>query len=434
MNQSEPQKSQSKEHETPDWLKLVQINSWEAELLISALLLYMLFQVPEVIDDYRQQHYPDGFLKITFGIFITALKVLRIGYSIHIIARGIWVASVGLSSIYPISLNPERLKFKNRFKKEIEQDIKLEKTIKRLEKVASLSYAISFMLSGMVISAGLLILYLLVWQEFVINPSVLDGNKPVAILGIFVTFLYLALLLILFIDFITNGFFRREPWASKPFCYIAVTFRIVTLSFIFNRINLSIISNLPRWQAYLVPVLSVAILAGYMFLESQLGDWDEERYLETAFVSVNRSNYENLRGDGDPMFATIQNDVIDNNIVRLFINTHGQVSQLYSRDDTYERRWNELSNPEQSAYARKYIKITVDEVHYDSLDWLDYIHPNTYNIGFLNYIDIKAFEVGLHTLTVELDTVNFNSAQNKFLKDKDPVIIRYAKIDFYKSN
>ncbi|MEO1099125.1 MAG: hypothetical protein AAFX57_15450, partial [Bacteroidota bacterium] len=131
MNQSEPQKSQSKEHETPDWLKLVQINSWEAELLISALLLYMLFQVPEVIDDYRQQHYPDGFLKITFGIFITALKVLRIGYSIHIIARVIWVASVGLSSIYPISLNPERLKFKNRFKKEIEQDIKLEKTIKR---------------------------------------------------------------------------------------------------------------------------------------------------------------------------------------------------------------------------------------------------------------------------------------------------------------
>ncbi len=424
-----------KENEVPEWLKVIQLNSWEAELLISALLLYMLFQVPEFIDNYRNQHYDDGYISVIFKVFITALKVLRIGYSIHIIARGIWVASVGLSYIFPKSLNIDRLKFKGKFKKELENDVALDKTIKNLEKVASLSYAISFMISGMVISAGLVFIYLMIISQGLLTPAIRSGISAYMVLSMIAMLFFVIIILIVFVDFITNGFFRRDQSISKPYYYIAMIFRYMTLSFIYNRINLTIISNLKRWQAHLVPVLAVSLIGGYMYLESKVDDWDEENYLETSFNSISRMNYENLRKKDDPLFATIQNDVIDNNVIRLFVRTHGTLSRFYSKDSTSKKgeRWSELSNEKQSVYADRFVNVSIDGVRYKNLDWNDYKHPVSYEIGFLNYIDISKMSNGSHNLTVEFDTAVMNDLQLKVLMDKDPPLVKLASIDFFKA-
>ncbi len=423
------------ENEIPEWLKIIQINSWEAELLISALLLYMLFQVPEVIENYRNQHYEGGGLVfVIFGVFINALKVLRIGYCIHIIARGIWVASVGLSHIYPKSLNIDKLKFKGKFRKELEDDVALDKTIKGLEKIASMSYSISFMVSGMILSAGFLLLYLLVYLEWVIAPAVKSDSGIFMATSIIGVFIYGILVLIMFIDFITNGFFRREPWASKPFYYLAVTFRYLTFSFIYNRINLTIISNLPRWQAHLVPILAVILIGGYMFVNNKMEEFDEEKYLESAFGEVSRMNYENLRKDEDPIFATIQNDMIEENFIKLFVDTHGQLTPIYSKEAGSAGAWKALSPEQQTEQTAKFMKVAIDNKSVPGLHWLDYKHPKSYNLGFINYIDISNLSKGLHTLTVDLDTANLNSDQKAFVLKRDPPLIRYAKINFYKAN
>lgn len=422
------------EDEIPEWLKVVQINSWEAELLISALLLYMLFQVPGVIESYRNQHYETGeLIFVAFGIFINALEVLRIGYCIHIIARGIWVASVGLSYIYPKSLNIDNLKFKGKFRKELEDDVALDKTIKGLEKVASMSYSISFMLSGMILSAGMLFLYVLVYFEWIMAPAAKSGSGWLIAIGSFGLFAYCILILIMFVDFITNGFFRREPWASKPFYYLAMVFRYLTFSFIYNRISLTIISNLPKWQAHLVPILAVIIIGGYMFLGGEMRDFQEEKYLESAFDQVSRMNYESLRKIDDPLFATIQDDVIEGSFIKLFIDSHGQMSALYSKDSSNSGGWKKLTQSQQSEYAGRYFKVTIDGQQIDGLNWLDYKHPKSYDPGFINYIDISKLSTGLHTLTIDLDTANFNDFQKRLILDRDPVLVRYAKINFFKA-
>ncbi|MTI41114.1 hypothetical protein [Fulvivirga lutimaris] len=423
------------ENEIPEWLKAIQINSWEAELLISALLLYMLFQVPEVIENYRDQHYElGGLIYRVFGIFINALKVLRIGYCIHIIARGIWVASVGLSYIYPKSLNIDNLKFKGKFRKELEDDIALDKTIKGLEKVASMSYSISFMLSGMILSAGMLLLYLLGFVEWVLVPATRSGNAWFLVFASIILFVYCIMVLIMFVDFITNGFFRREPWASRPYYYVAVAFRYLTFSFIYNRISLTIISNLPKWQAHMVPILAVMLIGGYMFINGKIKDFAEEKYLESAFTTVNRMNYESLRKDDDPIFATIQSDVIDGNFIKLFTNTHGQMGLLYSKDSTNTGGWSKLNERQQSKYADRFVRVAIDNERIENLDWLDYKHPISYAVGFINYIDVSKLKSGMHTLTVDLDTVNFNDLQKKTILERDPLLIRYAKINFYKAD
>lgn len=421
------------EDEIPEWLKVIQINSWEAELLISALLLYMLFQVPEVIENYGNQHYEGGVVSVIFSIFINALKILRIGYCIHILARGIWVASVGLSHIYPKSLNIENLKFKGKFREELEDDVALDKTIKGLEKVASMSYSISFMLSGMILSAGLLLLYALIYLEWIIVPATKSGSGWLMAIGIIGMFAYGILVLIMFVDFITNGFFRREPWASRPFYYVALAFRYLTFSFIYNRISLTIISNLPKWQAHMVPVLAVILIGGYMFVTDKMEDFDEEKYLESAFSTVSRMNYESLRKNGDPLFATIQSDVIEESFIKLFIVTHGQMNILYAKDSTNSGGWNKLSETQQSNYADKYIKVAIDNKRIEGLDWLDYKHPLSYDLGFINYLDVSNLSAGLHTITIDLDTANFNDLQKKAILDRNPPLIRYGKIQFFKA-
>uniref|UniRef100_UPI00404B85B2 hypothetical protein n=1 Tax=Fulvivirga sp. TaxID=1931237 RepID=UPI00404B85B2 len=422
------------EDEIPEWLKVIQINSWEAELLISALLLYMLFQVPELIENYRNQHYESGgLIYVVFGVFINALRVLRIGYCIHIIARGIWVASVGLSYIYPKSLNMEALKFKGKFRKELENDVALDKTIKGLEKVASMSYSISFMVSGMILSAGLILLYFLIYIEWIMVPATKSGGGWLMTLAIIGLFAFSILVLIMFVDFITNGFFRREPWASKPFYYLALVFRFLTLSFIYNRLSLTIISNLPKWQAHMVPILAVILIGSYMFINGKMKDIAEEKYLESAFESVSRMNYETLRKKDDPIFATIQSDVIEENFLKLFVHTHGQISVLYSKDSVFGGGWNKLTETQKSKYADRFMKVAIDNKRIENLAWLDYKHPISYAVGFINYIDVSKLKSGMHTLTVDLDTANFNTLQKKTILDRDPPIIRYAKINFYKA-
>jgi len=433
MKNSNEQVSKT-EDEIPEWLKVIQINSWEAELLISALLLYMLFQVPEVIENYRNQHYEDGLVFTIFGIFINALKVLRIGYCIHIIARGIWVASVGLSHIYPKSLNIDTLKFKGKFRKELEDDVALDKTIKGLEKIASMSYSISFMVSGMILSAGLLLLYILIYVEWVIVPAVKSDSGVFMAISFIGVFIYGILVLIMFIDFITNGFFRREPWASKPFYYLAVTFRYLTFSFIYNRINLTIISNLPRWQAHLVPILAVILIGGYMFVNDKMDEFADEKYLESAFGTVSRMNYESLRKDKDPIFATIQNDVISENFIKLFVDTHSQLTPIYSKEAGSIGAWKDLTEKQQSEVTSKLMQVAIDDKPIDGLSWLDYKHPKSYNLGFINYINISDLANGLHTLTVDLDTANLSPDQKAYVFKKDPPLIRYAEIKFFKVN
>lgn len=435
MSDQENLKAKENDHvQVPDWLRTIQINSWEAELLISALLLYMLFQVPDFIENYRGQHAERGDITyLIMGIFITALKVLRIGYSLHIIARGIWVASVGLSYIYPKSLDQKRLKFKGKFKEEVENDQALDQTIKNLEKVASLSYSVSFMISGMFISVGLLFLYFFMLQEWIITPGLQNGNDLFFIVGFFGMFLYLMILLIIFIDFITNGVFRRESWAAKPYYYLALVFRYLTLSFIYNRIQMTIISNLPKWQARAVPFLAVFSIVGYMFVENKIDDWDQESYINDSSSKLHRMNYETMRKKGDPIFATIPDDVIDKGVIELYVETHGMMNRLYQKDDEYTDPWKQLSEEDQGAFADKYLVVSINDKKQDDLQWLDFKHPVSYGNGFMNYIDVSSLERGLHTIQVAIDTAVLNDLQKRVVKENDPYFVQMANIQFYKS-
>ena len=103
---------------TPEWLKRTQEKSWEAEILLSGLVLFALMQIPGMMDQIEHFFYiklknPRYYL-IPSEFFSIAIEVLISGFIIHLIFRGIWVGLVGLSYVYPAGADIYKLKFRDK--------------------------------------------------------------------------------------------------------------------------------------------------------------------------------------------------------------------------------------------------------------------------------------------------------------------------------
>lgn len=417
---------------TPNWLRAIQVNSWEAELLISALLLYVLFQIPDYLETYRRINFSssDPIFRL-IGFFRHALIILSIGYVIHIITRGIWVANIGLGNVFPKGVDLTRLKLRGRFKKEVEKNTSLDSIVLQLEKIASITYAVSFMCSGLMISLGMVLVTLIIYTKWVFMPALESGigwYYALAILGLFT---YLLILLIVFVDFLTNGYFRRDSWAAKPYYYLALFFRYFTLSFIYNRTLLTVLSNLPRWQAHAIPFLLVIFITGYAWIGKTVENRKKEDYYTASFDNVRYENYENLRDDDSKLFVTIQEDVIADGVIKLFVNELDEFKSLYSKDSTRIGGWSKLEIPDKIRYLQKFIAVKIDSVELDSLTWHWYKHPVAFSYGYLSYIDVSHLNRGNHLLLVALDTLSMQSRQLEFLKDQEPSTIIQANIPFF---
>ncbi len=421
------------EEETPDWLKTIQLNSWEAELLISALFLYILFQIPDIIENYRLLNFNRSDMTFRFlGMFKSALQVLSIGYVIHIMARGIWVANVGLSYVFPKGVNVDRLKLKGRFKKEVESGKSLNNSILGLERFASMTYAISFISSALMLSFGMCLMLLIVYFQYVFEPSMKLSSGSYYLWALLGLLIYLLILLLIFIDFITNGFFRRDSWASKPYYYLMIVFRVITLSFIYNRMLLAIVSNLPRWQAHLIPIGFVLFLIGFNFLEDRLEDSQLDAYYEDSFDNMRYNNYESMRKEKSALVVTIQDDIIDENVIRLFVNDSRDFSAIHKLDRERQKEWKEFEDSERALKTSQYLKVVIDSTPKNDLKWFRYKHPETLSYGYLTYVTLDSLSIGDHLLQVHLDTAALNEKQKEFVIEMEPSHILRASIPFHK--
>lgn len=121
--------SEKKTEAYPNWLKRVQEQSWEPEILISGLVFVALTQLPKVIEQFN------AFLELysfpvmghgnrnesILGLLEVAIYWLILGFSIHLILRSIWTAFVGLSYAYPEGPKFSRLRYPERYKAILEK-------------------------------------------------------------------------------------------------------------------------------------------------------------------------------------------------------------------------------------------------------------------------------------------------------------------------
>ncbi|WP_436517963.1 hypothetical protein [Ekhidna sp. To15] len=404
---------------TPKWLKTIQLNSWEAELLISALVLYALFQIPDVLNDFSHKFFQRGsdFIRV-FNVLKSGITFLQFGYILHISVRGIWVASVGFSYVFPNGINNANLKFKGKFKKELEKNPSLVKNVLKLEELSSMIYGLSFTIFGTFIGLSTLLFFFMFVMNYTSPYSPNSITENPTFFGFFSIF-YVLCIVIVFIDFITSGLFRRKEWAVDWFYPIAWFFRIITLSFLYRRSMLVLLSNLKGWRARLVSLIIAAIVGGYLFLLDEIGDSKIESYLnktnEGEFIM---GNYESLRSKGDYLISSIQSDIVTDTYLKVFlkdISVFDNMKESPFKND--EIKWDQQKSDSSSFYLNKWLELKIDSNAVQNLRWVNAQHPIERSFGFYTYIDISSLPRGYHRLTITPDTLNLSKKERRDLKN-----------------
>ena len=97
----------------PKWLKKLEQESWQAELLISSAAIYAAFQLPELINYFSNWaityfDFEDAMWNYALlGYLSLAAIALIISFVSHFVLRTIWIALIGLNSVFPDGIKQE---------------------------------------------------------------------------------------------------------------------------------------------------------------------------------------------------------------------------------------------------------------------------------------------------------------------------------------
>ncbi len=154
-----------------NWLQRLKDESWEAELLVSAIAIFGTFQLFKFIngvtnyfiDVLHPSQYLIGYFIVFFGL--VAISVLVSMFVIHFFLRAYWIGLVGLNSVFPDYSIKDSQYSRIYTEKTIASLPKLKDSIKKIDDLCSVifSVAFSFLLMFMYI-AFFTSIYLLIYS------------------------------------------------------------------------------------------------------------------------------------------------------------------------------------------------------------------------------------------------------------------------------
>ncbi len=186
MDKPKPQK--------PKWLRKLERESWQAELIISGAALLGSLQLPGVLEKF--QHYlllnfERASLQLWFfatsywALFVYGLVLL---FVFHFIVRALWIGLVGLNSIYPDGIIETNLSSKDYQQKMKAEYGDIDGFINRLDRMASGMFGTGFAFIGLFFNLGLFMSAAILLLTFLQSVGVPDfwawfvGLSPVVLL------------------------------------------------------------------------------------------------------------------------------------------------------------------------------------------------------------------------------------------------------------
>ena len=89
--------------------------TWEVELLLSGALVFSMLQVPDLLDEAIATLRPRLTGSLNYGVFMLYFYLKITSYALiatfvlHLSSRAIWVAALGLRSVYPGGVDWDKL-------------------------------------------------------------------------------------------------------------------------------------------------------------------------------------------------------------------------------------------------------------------------------------------------------------------------------------
>ena len=398
-------------------LDKLQQESWQLELLISGFAIFgLITSLPHIrtamiIAENDKQFYSFALLLISF----TACSILIFNLLVHVILRGLWIGALGLRYVSG-DIDFEKLNYQNKFTKHLKKRIvSFDKYVATLENYCSILFAVSFLLIFYVISISIVILCLVGIATLILSNDDLP-ETPRTIVGVFMVLFIVFGSIMVFVDFITQGYLKKKKWLSKIYFPFYWVFSYLTLTFLYRPLVYNFLDNkfTRRLSFFLVPsYIVISILISFKH--------NKTNYLQSAksvsSTYINKRNYEDLltKEDEFARIATIQSKVIREPYLKVFrVFTEGVEERIYNYHPSLKPKNDKrgfktdiiIFNStnflrKRDSLTKKYLEVFnnthqvyIDTVKYKS-DFL--ITKNNKNqFGFETYLNLKNLDEGKH--------------------------------------
>ena len=198
-----------------EWLEKLQQESWQLELLISGLALYGIYHSSEIItsveyylavnniSDYR------GFTNIVISLLWVSRTLFLINLMVHIIVRGFWIGAIGLRYVSG-DIDYDELNYSEHFTNFYKKRIgSFDEYIEKLENFSSVLFSFTFLLFFLLFSFFIFNLVFVILIAILTKFKLLDPTPGQPGFEIFLGFIYYLFGLLVLIDFITLGAFKK---------------------------------------------------------------------------------------------------------------------------------------------------------------------------------------------------------------------------------
>src|SRR5688500_9574109 len=176
IRRSKGDEDNANDSDVPGWLKMLQDNSWELEILISGGAIFSLLQLSGfTVDFFYQLSYTNHFIgrNMLFMFVMLAIKGVTLGFAVHIIVRSFWVSLIALSSIAK-EKDGKEIKFTKPFK--ADNDSRLSDLIVKVDKIAGwLMYNSHHIVC--IMAGGLLLIFVLILTSLGMQKIISDSSK-----------------------------------------------------------------------------------------------------------------------------------------------------------------------------------------------------------------------------------------------------------------
>lgn len=437
-SQNEPKNKLEASPDEKAWLKEISRQSWEPELLISGVAIYLTSNLPRLLawafEYYEYNFIPDyegteyTLTNLIYAVLNSSSIVLIATFILHFCMRAFWVGMVGLYSVFPHGIDFENLKpYSDHYKSQLREKLPpLDKFIADLDKTCSTVFSISFLFVLTLLGVGfvyLIFIFILYLFKLALDTATFEQYEPTIY-----TTLIIGFLMFTFSSAILSlKRFQKNPkiarlqfniyWGFGRFMFPIVYKTITYGTFIFY-------SNIPRLRLVLFYSITFFVFIALLFF-SLLGDRNPDLFEGRDYFS-NRSDahrirpayYDNLRPDDvSRRRVSIQSDIIEGAFLKLFISYPKYYDQEFNQfcpkikaaDSLNVFRRRELLAAQQLDCIADFYQVYINDSLQKNLAYTFYEGEDGLDKGFLSYIPSRSFRVGKNLLKLTKVKLDSNS-------------------------
>jgi hypothetical protein len=413
----------------PAWLIDLGVQSWQAELVMSGLIVTGLFQLPDLFirlvepSIIQSGELEFTFLEIASMVFLMGIDVLVIIFGIHLLFRGIWIALLGLNSVYPHGINKGMgekywLKAKEKYPDLTAYCTKLDADCSILFSSAT---AIIIILSS--ISIFILAFYKL--STYLMSVFPITSKHIVAVgVGIYFSFLVVNLLL-----WYLGKKYPDNKRIEKIVTLFGDAVGVIFSLYIFQKpvgyINSIQMSNSKSKYGFIIIMilsLLMGIVVGKQMRKSDaFYDFEGDKYFtfNNQPHEILPFNYENLINKEAEIYSPIiQSDVITDDFLKVFIPNIGRERERmnlkeYSISERFKMKnaQREAIDKERFEVYKAFNRIYINDTLQANLTYQFYEHPQASERGLLVYVPSENFIKGRNILEIRKNYFSEDSIQ-----------------------